>query len=143
MPKHIATHITRIPIVWTIYRVYVPGRYSRRGTSGARCSVTTRRLAKPRRGPARNDCKEAEDRCIACETSLDYREPGRVGCQETVRRESPMIKFLQINMKANWSEEQLTAQTVDEIEANVLIVSEPPTRYGREDRWCFSSDRKL
>jgi len=45
--------------------------------------------------------------------------------------------FLQINLNLNWTAEHLMAQTAD-----VLIVSEPVIRYGQEDRWCFSSDRK-
>jgi len=53
-----------------------------------------------------------------------------------------MIKFLQINLNVNRAAQQLMAQTADEDGADVLIVSEPATRYGQEDRWCFSSDRK-
>jgi len=34
------------------------------------------------------------------------------------------------------------AQTAEEIGADILIVSEPATRNGHEDRWCFSTDRK-
>ncbi|KAL4082656.1 hypothetical protein QTP88_029717 [Uroleucon formosanum] len=34
------------------------------------------------------------------------------------------------------------AQTADETGADVLIVSEPASHYGQEDRWCFSTDRK-
>jgi len=53
-----------------------------------------------------------------------------------------MINFLQINLNANWAAEQLMAQTAEEIEADILIVSEPATPYSHEDRWCFSTDRK-
>jgi len=53
-----------------------------------------------------------------------------------------MIRFLQINLNVNWAAEQLMAQTADELGADVLIVSEPATHYGQEDRWCFSLDRK-
>jgi len=54
-----------------------------------------------------------------------------------------MINFLQINLNGNWAAEQLMAQTADEIGADVLIVSEPATHHGDEDRWCFSTDRRL
>lgn len=53
-----------------------------------------------------------------------------------------MINFLQINLNANWAAEQLMAQTAEEIRADILIVSEPATPCGHEDRWCFSTDRK-
>jgi len=53
-----------------------------------------------------------------------------------------MYRFLQINLNVNWAAEELMAQTAEEVEADVLIVSEPAIRGGQEDRWCFSSDRK-
>jgi len=53
-----------------------------------------------------------------------------------------MYKFLQINLNVNWAAKQLMAQTTDEAGADVLIIFESATRYGQEDRWCFSSDRK-
>lgn len=53
-----------------------------------------------------------------------------------------MHRFLQINLNVNWAAEQLMVQTADEVGADVLIISESSTRYGQEDRWCFSSDRK-
>lgn len=53
-----------------------------------------------------------------------------------------MINFLQINLNRTWAAEQLMTQTANEIGADVLIVSEPATQYGPEDRWCYSTDRK-
>lgn len=53
-----------------------------------------------------------------------------------------MLRFLQINLNGNWSAEQLMVQTADEVGADVLIISEPATPYGQEDRWCFSRERK-
>ncbi|KAL4082663.1 hypothetical protein QTP88_029724 [Uroleucon formosanum] len=65
-------------------------------------------------------CKESEDSCLACQ----------------------LAGLPRINLNVNWAAEQLMAQTADESEADVLIVSEPATHYGQEDKWCFSSDRK-
>jgi len=53
-----------------------------------------------------------------------------------------MIKFLQINLNVSWAAQQLMVQTADKEGADLLIVSEPSTRYGQENGWCFSSDRK-
>ncbi|KAF0771014.1 Uncharacterized protein FWK35_00001319 [Aphis craccivora] len=75
---------------------------------------------------------EADDRCVARRVRIRRKPPGlgRLRRQKT------------INLNVNWGAEQLMAQTVDELGADVLIVSEPATHYGQEDRWCFSSDRK-
>jgi len=52
-----------------------------------------------------------------------------------------MVNFLQINLNRNWAAEQLMFQTAVDTEADVLLISEPSTRYGPEDKWCFSTDR--
>lgn len=52
------------------------------------------------------------------------------------------INVLQINLNGNWAAEQLMAQTADETGVDILIVSEPATHHGPEDRWCFSTERK-
>lgn len=53
-----------------------------------------------------------------------------------------MISFLQVNLNRCWAAEQLMTQTANEIGADLLIVSEPASQYGHDDRWCFSTDRK-
>jgi len=53
-----------------------------------------------------------------------------------------MVNFLQINLNGNWSAEQLMFQTADETKTDILVVSEPFAKCGREDSWCFSTDRK-
>jgi len=64
-------------------------------------------------------------------------------CKETVsRRRTLMISFLQINLNRCWAAEQLMMQTANEIGADLLIVSEPATQYGNNERWCFSKDHK-
>jgi len=52
-----------------------------------------------------------------------------------------MIRFLQINLNRNLAANQLVFQTAEEIEADVLLISEPAIRHGPEDKWCFSTDR--
>jgi len=53
-----------------------------------------------------------------------------------------MINFLQVNLNGNWAAEQLLAQTAFEKEADVLVISEPATHHGDENRGVFSTDRK-
>jgi len=51
-----------------------------------------------------------------------------------------MPNFLQINLNGNWAAE-LMAQTAFDANTDILIVSEPATHYGDEDRWAFSTNR--
>jgi len=52
-----------------------------------------------------------------------------------------MINFLQVNLNRNWAAEQLMFQTAVDAEVDILLVDEPFYKYGREDRWCLSTDR--
>jgi len=52
-----------------------------------------------------------------------------------------MIGFLQVNLNGNWAAEQLLSQTAIEKEADVIIISEPFTKYGNPEKWAFSIDR--
>jgi len=51
-----------------------------------------------------------------------------------------MVNFLQVNLNRNWAAEQLTFQTAVDLEADILLVSEPHYKYGRESTWCLSRD---
>jgi len=53
-----------------------------------------------------------------------------------------MIRLLQINLNRNLAANELAFQTAEELEADMLIISEPSIRHGPEDKWCFSTDRK-
>jgi len=53
-----------------------------------------------------------------------------------------MVNFLQINLNGFWATKQLITQTTVEKNADVLIISELYTQYGREDSWRFSLEQK-
>jgi len=53
-----------------------------------------------------------------------------------------MVKFIQIKLNGYRAAEQLMFQVAEETEADVLILSEPSSKYGSEDKWCFSTNRK-
>ncbi|KAL4082383.1 hypothetical protein QTP88_030003 [Uroleucon formosanum] len=136
MSRYAAAKISRIPVGWTLCRVrprtLPPERCFRCQAFGHNARKSQRTAAWRASWQASRGLTTSRDRVRAPQGS---RLPGR-----TIPPQMP--KFLQINLNVNRAAEQLMAQTADESEADVLIVSEPATHYGQEDKWCFSSDRK-
>ncbi|KAL4082363.1 hypothetical protein QTP88_030019 [Uroleucon formosanum] len=131
MSRYAASVITEVPVGWTICRVRPRTRSPERCF---RCQAF---------GHNARSCT-AQDRSGACWRCGETGHPMK-DCKAGDRPPyhcNAMISFLQINLNCNWAAEQLMAQTADETGADVLIVSEPATHYGQEDRWCFSTDRK-
>ncbi|KAE9534053.1 hypothetical protein AGLY_008789 [Aphis glycines] len=155
--KHAASLITRVTVGWTMCRVrpriLPPVRYFRcqgfghnsrscmePDRTGAcwKCGLTDHRM---------KHCKMPEDRCLACELAGPPKTKHRPGSGACAARRmaaggKSMVKFLQINPNGDWAAEQLMHQTAEEQDTDILILSEPFTKCGRIDRWCFSTDRK-
>ncbi|XP_060845167.1 uncharacterized protein LOC132924736 [Rhopalosiphum padi] len=145
MSRHAASLITRMAVGWTMCRVRArtlpPERCYRCqgfGHNSRSCTETDRTGACWKCGLTDHlmkDCKASEDCCLPCELaglSKTSHKPGSGACAARKRA---------AGAKSN-TNEQLMFQTAVETEADILVVSEPFTKCGRDDKWCFSTDRK-